>query len=123
MKINKNQLVIALLSSVVLISSCENKQLDIESSEVEEKQISKIQSVEVVNPMERSFTADILITGTAEPNQKVIIYAMESGYVQNILVDIGDIVAKGSVVAELSNPELLRQLEEKKAQLDANKAT
>ena len=99
MKTNKNQLVMALLSSVILLCSCGNKKLNTESSAVEEKLISKIQSVEVVNPIERSFTADILITGTAEPNQKVIIYAMESGYVQNILVDIGDVVAKGSVIA------------------------
>ena len=45
MKINKNQLVIALLSSVILLSSCENKGLDMESSAVDEKHISKIQSV------------------------------------------------------------------------------
>ena len=28
--------------------------------------------------------AEVLITGTARPNQKVTLYAMESGYVQNI---------------------------------------
>ena len=123
MKTNKNQLVMALLSSVILLCSCGNKEHEMESSAGEDKMISKIQSVEVVNPIERSFSADILITGTAEPNQKVIIYAMESGYVQNILVDIGDVVAKGAVIAELSNPELLRQLEEKEAQLDANEST
>ncbi len=99
MKTNKNQLVMALLSSVILLCSCGNKEHEMESSAGEDKMISKIQSVEVVNPIERSFSADILITGTAEPNQKVIIYAMESGYVQNILVDIGDVVVVGVAVA------------------------
>ena len=123
MKRNKNQLLISLLISVVLLCSCGNKEHEVDSSAKEDKMISQLQSVEVVNPIERSFTANILITGTAEPNQKVTIYAMESGYVQNILVDIGDVVAKGAVIAELSNPELLRQLEEKEAQLSANEST
>jgi len=83
---------------------------------------SKIQSVEVVKPQERSFIAEVLITGTARPNQKVTLYAMERGYVKNIFMDIGDMVSKGEVVAELANPELVRQFEQKNAQLKAKKS-
>lgn len=82
----------------------------------------KIQSVEVVKPLKRSFISEVLITGTARPNQKVTIYAMESGYVQNIFVDIGDAVRKDEVIAELANPELVRQYEKKKAQLKAKQS-
>ena len=121
MKLIKHSLfALGLLTFTLFVVSCGEEK---ESSEISTEEINKIQSVEVVNPQQRSFTADILISGTARPNQKVVVYAMESGYVQNVLVDIGDNVAKGQVIAELSNPELARQLEEKHAQLDAHKST
>jgi len=83
---------------------------------------TKIQAVEVVKPEKRSFIADVLISGTAEANQQVILYAMISGYIQNIYKDIGDVVNKGDIIAELVNPDIIGQYEEKKAQLDAKKA-
>ncbi len=83
---------------------------------------NKTQSVEVVNPQKRSFITEVLISGTAEPNQKVILYAMVSGYVKKIYKDIGDDVHKGEVIAELGNPDIVGRYEEKKAQLDAKKA-
>ena len=83
----------------------------------------KTQRVEVVHPKERSFTANLLITGTAMPNQKIMLHAMESGYVKSIQKDIGDQVRKGEVIAILDNPELYRMREKFAAQLDAKKAT
>jgi membrane fusion protein (multidrug efflux system) len=80
---------------------------------------NKIQAFKVVKPLQRSFIAEVLISGTARPNQQVTLYAMESGYVQSITKDIGDIVRKGEVIVELANPEVVREYEEKKAQLHA----
>jgi len=96
-------------------------------SEIEEKtdqgaESEKIQRVEVILPEERSFTAEILITGTAMPNQKVMLHAMESGYVKAVHKDIGDLVQKGSVIVELSNPELYRMNQKLTALVDAKKA-
>jgi len=97
--------------SSILIMSCQSdkKQNETGSSSKNTSLEHKIQSVEVVKPEPRSFTAEVLITGTAEPNQKVILYAMESGYVQTMSKNIGDIVKKGEVIVELKNPELSRQ--------------
>lgn len=67
---------------------------------------AKIQTVEVVQPQKRSFTAEVLISGTAQPNQKVMLYAMESGVVTQIRKDIGDKVNRGEVVAVLDNPTM-----------------
>ena len=64
----------------------------------------KIQTVEVVLPKARTFQADIQISGTAQPNQRVTIYSMESGMVIIIRKDIGDHVGSGEVLATLSNP-------------------
>jgi RND family efflux transporter MFP subunit len=82
----------------------------------------KIQSVEIVNPQFQSFTAEIIITGTAIPNRQVMLHAMESGYVSEVLVDIGDVVAKGQVLANLSNPEISREKQQLEAEVEAKKA-
>jgi len=70
---------------------------------------SKTQAVEVVNPQKRSFTAEVLIAGNAQANQMVMLYAMESGLLTDIRVDIGDKVSKGETIAILNNPELLQE--------------
>jgi len=124
MKMIKHKyIIIGLLVASLFISSCSRGQQDGSGSTADGvSENNKIQSVEVVKPQQRSFITEVLITGTARPNQKVILYAMESGYVQNIVMDIGDMVSKGEVVAELANPELVRQYEQKKAQLKAKKS-
>ena len=83
----------------------------------------KIQTVEVVNPMKRSFNAELHIVGTAVANQQVMVHAMEGGYVSNISKDIGDYVVAGQLIAELRNPELRRMWEKASAILDAKEAT
>lgn len=83
---------------------------------------SKIQHVEVTHPGYRSFVAEILITGTAEPNREVLLHAMESGYVKAVYKDIGDAVQKGEVIAELDNPELHRQLQQLQAEAEGKQS-
>lgn len=83
---------------------------------------NKIQKVEVVTPKQRSFTAEILITGTAQPNQMVTIYAMESGVLSQIKKEIGDKVQKGETIAVLENPELVQQQIKLKAELQAKES-
>lgn len=120
---NHNYKVAGLLALTLIMASCGTGQDDDTASTTDavfEK--SKIQSVEVVKPQQRSFITEILISGTAHPNQKVILHAMVSGYVEKIHKDIGDIVHKGEVIAELKNPDLVEEYEKKKAQLDAKKS-
>ncbi len=112
----------SLLFILLLIVSCGKKQPKEGGIETAAENI-KIQSVEVEKPKQRSFIAEVLITGTALPNQKVIIYAMESGYIKKITKDIGDVVSKGEIIAVLANPNLSRELEKKQAQLQAKKST
>lgn len=81
--------------------------------------IGKSQTVEVVQAKPQVFEAEIVITGNAAPNQKVTVYAMESGYVETLNADIGDKVLKGAVLAKLTHPQLTRDLEKSKAFLQA----
>ena len=122
-KTNKIYIVTSLFATSLFITSCGTEQNDGNPATETLVGGNKTQSVEVEKPQQRSFTAEVLITGTAEPNQKVTLYAMECGYVQKVSTDIGDVVQKGEIIAELANPDLNRQFEEKKAHLDAKKST
>ncbi|MFT5777326.1 MAG: membrane fusion protein (multidrug efflux system) [Crocinitomicaceae bacterium] len=102
-----------------LFTACDTNTVDSEAS----ASLDKIQTVEVVTPKNRSFTAEVLITGTAEPNQVVTLYAMESGVLTSIRKDIGDKVRKGETIAILSNPELGQQRVKLNAELKGKKST
>ena len=79
-------------------------------------------SVEVVQPSYHSFISRTMITGVAKAYRKVMVHPMESGYVQSIGKDIGDLVYANNAIATLYNPELLRDAEKLKAELIAKKA-
>jgi RND family efflux transporter MFP subunit len=102
-----------------LLSGCDHKNVDTDTPPPSD---SKIQSVEVVKPEYRSFLSEVLITGTAHPYQQVSIVAMESGYLHKIYKDIGDVVTKGEVIAEIDNPTLIHKREMLTAQLELKKA-
>ncbi len=118
MKILKNfKTAWAFLMLVSFVSACSNKENDAGGNSTNEA--LKRQRVEVVNPQQRSFTAEVLITGKAQPNQVVTLYAMEGGMLMQILKDIGDKVVKGETIARLENPELVQQQIQHKAALHA----
>lgn len=109
-------------SLAVLFSCGTRNEQEGETDSALTQEINKTQSVEVVEPEKRSFSGEILITGSAEANQKVMLYAMESGYVNSINKDIGDVVKRGETIALLSNPNLVREQEQKQAIYDGKKA-
>lgn len=122
-KIKNSFYVIGFIVINFALMSCESGQdMSDEGAEKVNSNEIKIQSVEVVNPTERSFVVEILISGTAKPNQSVVVYALESGYVESIYKDIGDNVKKGDVIAELKNPELTRDYQQKSAYLSSKKS-
>ncbi len=65
-------------------------------------------SVEVVQPSYHSFISRTMITGVAKAYRKVMVHPMESGYVQSIGKDIGDLVYANDAIATLYNQGLVR---------------
>ena len=106
----------AVLFSILI--SCNSQEKEIETT----AKNTKIQKVEVVKPAQRSFKSEVLITGTALPNQIVTLYAMESGMLMQMRKDIGDSVTQGETIAVLENPELLQQQIKWEAETKATKA-
>lgn len=79
--------------------------------------------VEVSLPKHSEATTDLVLPGSVESFQSTSIYTRANGYLKNILVDIGDHVKAGQLLAEIDSPEVDAQLQEAKAQLQQANVT
>jgi len=66
--------------------------------------------------------SDLSLPGSALPLQQATIYARVNGYLERRLVDIGDAVKAGQLLAVISAPELDQQLAQAQAELARSKA-
>jgi RND family efflux transporter MFP subunit len=73
--------------------------------------------VEVAVPTVGSSDRALTLPGSVQALQETMVYARADGYVRRWLVDMGDKVADGQLLAELDTPELDQQLEQARAQL------
>lgn len=65
---------------------------------------------------------DQVLPGTAVPFLETAVYARTSGYLKRWLVDIGDSVKEGQLLAEIDTPEVNAQLLQARATLAESKA-
>jgi membrane fusion protein (multidrug efflux system) len=110
------KLVLSVLLAIIVcsISACHSDDSKNESAE----QKLNLPTVLVCQPQIKSFPNSISLAGTAMANQEVKVYAMAKGYVKMWRYDIGDMVKRADILAELANPELLEEQEKAKAELD-----
>jgi membrane fusion protein, multidrug efflux system len=73
--------------------------------------------VEVVRPALLAGDRALDLPGTVRPLEETRIYPRVSGYVRRWLVDLGDKVTAGQLLAEIDTPELDAQLAQARAQL------
>ncbi|AKT41781.1 efflux RND transporter periplasmic adaptor subunit [Chondromyces crocatus] len=73
--------------------------------------------VEVLTPKVLSSDRAMLLPGSVQPLEETVIYPRVSGYVRKWLVDIGDKVTEGQLLAEVDTPELDMELAQARAQL------
>jgi len=71
----------------------------------------------VILPVRGKPVAEFTLPGTIQAIQETAIYARSDGYLTRRLVDIGDRVVGGQVLAEIDTPELDQQLYQAKATL------
>ena len=78
----------------------------------------------LVTKAERAPTrVEQILPGTAVPLLETAIYARTSGYLKRWLVDIGDRVTEGQLLAEIETPEVDGQLLQARAALNESRAT
>ncbi|MGA7156359.1 MAG: efflux RND transporter periplasmic adaptor subunit [Acidobacteriaceae bacterium] len=73
--------------------------------------VTEPRSAAVVEVTRRNLSSTLSIAGQFEPYQVVELHAKVSGYIRWIKVDIGDLVHRGEVLADLEVPELQDQLD------------
>lgn len=82
--------------------------------------MSAVPSITAVVAKPTDSASELLMPGSIQPIQNISIYARASGYLKELLVDIGDVVKKGQTLAILETPELDKQVEQ--AQADVRNA-
>ena len=125
MSLKQPNIILSILCLLFIAFGCNSsieKEGTIQGDESVLQQEINTSSVEVVQPSYHSFISRTMITGVAKAYRKVMVHPMESGYVQSIEKDIGDLVYANDAIAVLYNPELLREAEKLKAELIAKKA-
>ena len=78
--------------------------------------------VSVVKPTPGARTADFTLPGSIQAIQEAAIYSRVDGYLKRRLVDIGDRVKSGQVLAEIDTPDLDQQLAQARAAAAASDA-
>lgn len=78
--------------------------------------------VNFVTPYRRSKPSDLTLPGEIRAFQDTEIFARTDGYLERYLVDIGDAVEAGALLAEIDTPELDEELKQAQATLEQSRA-
>jgi RND family efflux transporter MFP subunit len=67
--------------------------------------------------------SELTLPGTTQPIDETPIWARADGYLKQRLIDIGDRVAQGQLLAEIESPELDQQIRQARATLELSRAS
>lgn len=73
--------------------------------------------VQVITPVLAGSDRALSLPGSVQPLEETIVYPRAGGYVRRWLVDLGDKVKEGDLLAEIDTPDLDQQLVQARAQL------
>ena len=93
-----------------------------ESRLTKQTEEAAIPTVAVVFPKKGALTQEIVLPGSTQAFSDAPIYARTSGYLKRWYFDIGAHVQKGQLLAEIETPEVDRQLEQTRADLESAQA-
>jgi RND family efflux transporter MFP subunit len=89
-----------------------------ESSLARRTEDTAIPVVSVVHPKEGAPVEEIVLPGNAQALSETPIYARTSGYLRRWYFDIGAKVKHGDLLAEIDTPEVEKELQEARSQLE-----
>ena len=92
------------------------------AGETKGKASEKAELVVVAQPTRRTLTRTLSMPATLMADEQVELLAKTSGYVAEINVDIGSLVKKGDVLAVIDVPEMMDELRQAQAVLEAKKS-
>jgi RND family efflux transporter MFP subunit len=109
----------AVASAAAILTACSSASSDNKPA----KQESAVQAVAVTTVQSLQPSKQITLPGELKPWNRVNMYAKVKGFVREIAVDRGSVVRKGQVLARLDAPEVLSELSQAQAQVQAQEAT
>src|SRR5712675_1700309 len=112
----------ALVALALMIYSGIHSRAAAESRLTKRTEEAAIPTVAVVFPREGAPTQEIVLPGNTQAFSDAPIYARTSGYLKRWYFDIGAHVQRGQLLAEIETPEVDRQLEQSRADLDTAQA-
>jgi RND family efflux transporter MFP subunit len=112
----------ALGALALLIYSGIHSRAAAESRLAKRTEEAAIPTVAVVFPKEGAPSQEIVLPGNMQAFSDAPIYARTSGYLKRWYFDIGAHVQKGQLLAEIETPEVDRQLEQARADLETAQA-
>lgn len=80
-------------------------------------------TVRVIQPKPAPLRSVVTLPGDVQPMEDTTIYPRTTGYVKRLLVDIGDEVTAGQLIAEIDTPDIKAQLQESEAALEESKSS
>jgi RND family efflux transporter MFP subunit len=93
-----------------------------QTDQTSQAQSAGAHTVQVVKPTHSPASFEFSLPGAAEPLTQATLYARINGYLKQRLVDIGDRVHAGQLLAVIDAPDLDAQLNQARAQLEQNRA-
>jgi membrane fusion protein, multidrug efflux system len=91
--------------------------------ETAQPHVDGVTKVDVIKPNLLTSSSALTLPGIARALEETKIYPRTTGYVRRWLVDIGDKVKEGQLIAEIDTPDLDAQLAQARAQLAQAKAS
>ncbi|QKZ14313.1 efflux RND transporter periplasmic adaptor subunit [Spirosoma sp. KUDC1026] len=110
---------IAAASATVILTACSTASSDNKPAKSE----PAVQTVAVTTVQSLQPSKQVTLPGELKPWNRVNMYAKVKGFVREIAVDRGTVVRKGQVLARLDAPEVLSELSQAQAQVQAQEAT
>jgi RND family efflux transporter MFP subunit len=87
-----------------------------------EREANRVPEVKVARAVKAATQVTLTLPGTARAQIEAPIYARINGYLKRFLVDLGDSVRKGQLLAEIESPEVDQQLRQARANLAVARA-
>lgn len=108
---------LALLAAAFLVAWLPKRQAQHDLASSTKSTESAALRVQVVKPKVKSSDRSLALPGSVQPLEETVVYPRSNGYVSKWLVDIGDKVDAGALLAEIDTPEIDQQLDQARAQL------
>ena len=99
-----------------------NHGVEKERQETTKAQQTGARTVQVVKPQRSPATFDFSLPGNAQAYQEATLFARTNGYLRERLVDIGDQVKEGQLLARIEAPDVDAQLRQSQATLEQQRA-